>query len=160
MDWREELTGLVFPRRCPICDDIVRPRGELICPECRSVISFVHEPCCKKCGKTLEDPDREYCGDCLRRTRSFEAGISLLNYEGPAADSIARIKYHNKREYLDYYADEAMKEDYGIKPWHSMTGTYSYNGKFVGFFSRMGREFVISESHHGVSIPSFRLIGE
>lgn len=61
---------------------------------------------------------------------------------------------------VDYYADEAMKEDYGIKPWHSMTGTYSYNGKFVGFFSRMGREFVISESHHGVSIPSFRLIGE
>ncbi|MDD6197052.1 MAG: ComF family protein [[Clostridium] aminophilum] len=109
VDWKEELTGLVFPRRCPICDDIVRPRGELICPECRSAISFVREPCCKKCGKALDDPGREYCGDCLRHTRSFEAGISLLNYEGPAADSIARIKYHNKREYLDFYADEAVK---------------------------------------------------
>lgn len=59
-----------------------------------------------------------------------------------------------------HYADEAMTEDYGIRPWFSMTGTYSFNGKFNGFFSRMGREFVISESHHGVSIPSFRLIGE
>ena len=51
-------------------------------------------------------------------------------------------------------------EDYGIDDWYSMTGTYSYNGKFVGFFSRMGQEHVISESHHGVSIPSFRLEGE
>ncbi len=61
---------------------------------------------------------------------------------------------------ISYYAEEALKEDYGIKPWFSMTGTYSFNGKFNGFFSRMGQEFVISESHHGVSIPSFRLIGE
>ena len=51
-------------------------------------------------------------------------------------------------------------EDYGIGDWYSMIGTYSYNGKFVGFFSRMGQEHVISESHHGVSIPSFRLEGE
>ncbi len=50
--------------------------------------------------------------------------------------------------------------DYGIAPWYSMTGTYAYNGKFVGFFSRMGQEHVISESHHGVSIPSFMLCGE
>lgn len=61
---------------------------------------------------------------------------------------------------ISHYADEAMTEDYGIRPWFSMTGTYSFNGKFNGFFSRMGREFVISESHHGVSIPSFRLLGE
>ena len=60
----------------------------------------------------------------------------------------------------DYYAGEALQGDFGISAWHSMTGTYSYNGKFSGFFSRMGKEFVISESHHGVSIPSFRLIGE
>ncbi|MCR5666908.1 MAG: hypothetical protein K6G01_08765 [Eubacterium sp.] len=39
--------------------------------------------------------------------------------------------------------------------WHSMTGIYSYNGTFYGFFSRMGKEGVISESHDGVSIPSF-----
>ena len=39
--------------------------------------------------------------------------------------------------------------------WHSMTGIYSYNGHFAGFFSRMGKEGVISESHDGVSVPSF-----
>ncbi len=61
---------------------------------------------------------------------------------------------------IDFYAGEAMEGDFGIKPWFSMTGTYSFNGKFSGFFSRMGQENVISESHHGVSIPSFRLIGE
>lgn len=57
-------------------------------------------------------------------------------------------------------APSESEEDCGISEWHSMTGTFSYNGKFAGFFSRMGQEFVISESHHGVSIPSYRLIGE
>ncbi len=61
---------------------------------------------------------------------------------------------------IDFYAEDALQGDVGIEPWHSMTGTYSFNGKFIGFFSRMGKENVISESHHGVSIPSFRLIGE
>lgn len=56
--------------------------------------------------------------------------------------------------------EEAALADYGIGDWFSMTGTYSYNGRFVGFFSRMGQEHVISESHNGVSIPSFRLVGE
>lgn len=83
----------------------------------------------------------------------------------PAADDLKDDTYNSDKpaglvSAIAYYADEAMKEDYGIKPWFSMTGTYSFNGKFGGFFSRMGQEFVISESHHGVSIPSFRLIGE
>ena len=56
------------------------------------------------------------------------------------------------------YKDEKCKEPFGIEEWHSMTGTYSFNGNHHGFFSRMGKEGVISESHNGVSIPSYLIV--
>lgn len=38
---RAFLTDLLFPRRCPVCGDIVLPKGELICPACVKKLSFV-----------------------------------------------------------------------------------------------------------------------
>lgn len=56
------------------------------------------------------------------------------------------------------YRDETAEDPHGIEKYYSMTGIYSFNGKHHGFFSRMGKEGVISESHNGVSIPSFRIL--
>lgn len=33
----------------------------------------------------------------------FEYGMALLNYNDVAKNSMVQIKYHNKREYLDFY---------------------------------------------------------
>lgn len=46
----------------------------------------------------------EFCFDCVRHKRSFEFGRALLNYDDVSGPSMARIKYHNKREYLDFYS--------------------------------------------------------
>ena len=46
----------------------------------------------------------EYCYDCSRHPRSFTCGMALLNYNQAARDSMAAIKYKNRREYLDFYA--------------------------------------------------------
>lgn len=46
----------------------------------------------------------EYCSDCLRHPRSFDRGLALLNYNEAARHSMAKIKYNNKRQYLDFYA--------------------------------------------------------
>ena len=54
----------------------------------------------------------EYCYDCARHLRTFEFGMALLNYNEAAARSMAQIKYHNKREYLDFYG-EAIAGRYG-----------------------------------------------
>lgn len=43
---------LLFPRRCPVCGDVVLPKGRLICPGCVKKLSFVTPPVCMKCGKT------------------------------------------------------------------------------------------------------------
>ena len=105
----EALPGLLFPRRCPVCDDIVMPKGELCCPECRSLLSYVREPVCMKCGKEISDGTEEYCSDCRKHRRTFEYAISVFNYTDIASDSLSAIKYKNRREYLDFYAEEALR---------------------------------------------------
>ena len=109
---RTFFTDLLFPRRCPVCGGIVLPKGELICPGCVKKLSFVKQPVCKKCGKEITSAEREYCLDCTKHKRSFDYGRALLNYNDTAKKSMADIKYRNRREYLDFYA-EAVCLRYG-----------------------------------------------
>ena len=102
---REMLLDLVFPRRCPVCGEIVIPKGEFICPSCVKKLSPVHQPVCLKCGKELESDRMEFCYDCTRHHRSFERNLALLNYNDTASRSMSAIKYKNKREYLDFYSE-------------------------------------------------------
>lgn len=95
----------LYPRRCPVCDQIVLPKGALICPACFPKLSYVKGPVCKKCGKQVFSDTVEYCFDCTRRHHSFEYGLALINYDDYARHSMAAIKYKNKRQYLDFYAE-------------------------------------------------------
>lgn len=97
------ITEMFFPRRCPVCGDLVTPRGELICPECIGELHFISEPVCKVCGREILSEDEELCGNCKRHRFSFEYGYALMSYNDVAAHSITRIKYTGAREYLDYY---------------------------------------------------------
>jgi len=103
------LIDALFPRRCPVCGDIVMPKGRLICPPCVPRLSFVKGPVCQRCGKEIMSDTQEYCADCARRKRSFEYGAALLNYNETASRSMAAVKYKNKREYLAYYAQESVR---------------------------------------------------
>ena len=75
-------------------------------------LSFVKQPVCKKCGKEITSAEREYCLDCTKHKRSFDYRRALLNYNDTAKKSMADIKYRNRREYLDFYA-EAVCLRYG-----------------------------------------------
>ena len=44
---------LLYPRRCPVCSEIVMPKGNLICPDCMEKLAFVRRPVCKCCGKEI-----------------------------------------------------------------------------------------------------------
>lgn len=100
---KENILSILFPRRCPVCGEIVRPAGRLICPSCFLKLSFVKSPVCKKCGKEILDETVEFCKDCMVHRHAFEYGVALLNYNEAARNSMAQVKYHNKREYLDFY---------------------------------------------------------
>ena len=62
-----------------------------------------------KCGKEISDGTEEYCSDCRKHRRTFEYAISVFNYTDIASDSLSAIKYKNRREYLDFYAEEAVR---------------------------------------------------
>ena len=120
---KEMLITLLFPRRCPVCGDIVPgvssirgralpPLEHLICPECIASLSPVRQPVCMRCGKEVTGSRTEYCPDCMRHPRSFDGGAALFHYNEAARRSMAAIKYKNRREYLDFYS-QAMVSRYG-----------------------------------------------
>lgn len=59
-----------------------------------------------KCGKPLLDIDAEYCRDCGRTTHIFNRGRALYVYNKAVRASITRFKYHNRREYADFYGKD------------------------------------------------------
>lgn len=95
-----------------MCGQIVLPEGAFICARCVKKLHFIQQPSCKKCGTELISDREEYCPDCLRHQKSFESGIALIQYNEAAKKSMAAIKYKNRREYLDFYA-EGMVHRYG-----------------------------------------------
>ncbi len=104
------LLNLIYPRRCPMCDGIVGgPYGTLICPECEKCLRRVREPVCKKCGKPLDAEETEYCTDCAGKSHVYTRGMAALEYGGLMKASIGRFKYHNRREYADFYARELFR---------------------------------------------------
>lgn len=99
----ETFLDILYPRRCPVCHEIVKKRGELICPSCRREVQPLREPLCKKCGKPIRDPAAEYCRDCREREHLYTRGLAVLPYTGKIKQSIYQMKFHNKREYIDFY---------------------------------------------------------
>lgn len=105
----EQILELLFPRVCPVCGQIVQPKGELICPSCRRKVSYVTGAYCMKCGKTLLHDTKEYCRDCSRKERSFKQGIILSNYTPEVQKALLDVKYHNLRQNLDFFAAEIIR---------------------------------------------------
>lgn len=99
------VLDILFPRRCPVCGEVVEQEGGLICPSCFLKLSFIKSPTCKKCGKEIIDETMEFCEDCMAHRHAFEYGIGLVNYDETARKSMVKIKYENKREYLDFYGN-------------------------------------------------------
>lgn len=108
MKIKEILTDIIFPPRCPLCDQVIPP-GIGVCPDCRKEVLCITEPVCKKCGKPLENMRQEYCTDCARKHHWYDQGKAVFVYQGKIKQSMYRFKYSNKREYAAFYADEAVK---------------------------------------------------
>lgn len=99
----------IYPRRCPICGNIVKPKGALACSDCYGKASLIREPRCKKCGKSIVHMEDEFCYDCNKREHMYEYGFSLWNYNDVMRKSIANFKYHHRREYAEFYAEEFVR---------------------------------------------------
>ena len=105
---QEVFTELLFPRRCPVCDNIVTPWGALCCRKCVSRLQYLGSNYCMKCGKGLSRQETEYCHDCRRHPHTFERGRSLYRYES-VAGSLFRFKYQGRQEYADFWGEELYR---------------------------------------------------
>ena len=84
----QRVKELLFPRRCPVCDEAVPWKEGLICRECIPRIRYVGGHYCMKCGKPLEKQETEFCQDCTVRRHVFDRGRSVFLYPSIAGSSI------------------------------------------------------------------------
>lgn len=117
---KADIAGLLYPRRCPVCHDVVEEPGGLVCEICLTRLSRVRRPSCRKCGKPLLSEDAEYCMDCMKRKHEFRMGCSPFVYDKVMRDSIAAFKYRGRREYAAFYAEEILRACAGdMKSWNA-----------------------------------------
>lgn len=110
----QAILDIIYPVRCPICTEIVIPKGNFICSSCKEKLPYVREPKCMKCGKPIDFMEKEYCSDCQRKRYHYDKGYALWVYNEALKHSIARYKYHSKKEYAKFYIQE-MLQLYGDK---------------------------------------------
>lgn len=103
------LLDYIFPRRCPLCEEIITNNKLLTCEKCSEKDFFINGPRCKKCGKEISLAEKEYCYDCEKRSHKFEMGVSAFRHTKEVKNSIYRFKYSNKREYKDFFCDSIIK---------------------------------------------------
>ena len=65
---------------------------------------MIREPVCKKCGKPIEQAEREFCTDCEKHTHVYKEGCAPFVYKGQIQKSILKMKLHNKRSYAAFFA--------------------------------------------------------
>lgn len=106
---KEIFVDLLYPRRCPVCDEVIAQGAGLLCGSHKE-LPYVKMPCCMRCGKELENDYQEYCHDCFVHERHFIRGFPVFNYIEPIKSSVLSIKYNNKREYCDFYSREMAKK--------------------------------------------------
>lgn len=99
---------MIYPVRCPVCGDIVIPKGKRICQPCKRKLQYIKEPRCKKCSKPIELEEKEFCSDCQRKDYHFTKGYAVWVYDDITKHSMAEFKYHNKKEYALFYVEELL----------------------------------------------------
>jgi len=106
---------------------------------CAEKLRYVTGATCMQCGRPLDNDAREYCYDCQRLWRIITSevassqklkqnqsalhrqmgilqnevpisqGKAIYLYQGPIKETMYRFKYSNKREYADFFAEEAVR---------------------------------------------------
>ena len=120
----KRLYDVLYPPRCPGCDDILYDRGRvsrpMVCPKCDEKILRVKQPACMKCGKPLDAYEEEYCADCAKKNHEYNRGIATFVYSETMKRSMYGFKYNGRREYANFYAAEtAGNWSHIIRMWNA-----------------------------------------
>ena len=99
----------IFPIQCPICNQIVVPKGEMYHLECFVKLEFLTEPFCKKCGMPIASEEQEYCKSCILEDRGWDFGRSIFYYRGIAKRALYQVKQEGTKELICFFALQMKK---------------------------------------------------
>lgn len=131
---REFALSLLFPRRCPVCDEILpqQDTAKKIHPSCEVKLIPISGAVCMHCGRPfrkllrkdsrqssdiyMDNSNKEFCIECQKQgyvswqeTSSIRMGKALYLYRGAIKESMYRFKYANKQEYATFFAQRAVE---------------------------------------------------
>lgn len=108
MNMIRQLERLLFPERCIICNQQLKPgksgiseipenagREAILCAQCRTEVQPITKNYCPKCGKKRKHSD-QWCYDCGHRSHYYEAGRGMYVYQDPVKKSLAGLKFFGK----------------------------------------------------------------
>ena len=99
----EFLLDMIYPKRCPVCHEVLKDRNQLLCRKCAGKLRPFSGSLCMKCGKPVGQ-EEEYCHSCRNGSHYFTEGRSIFPYEEIWRQSLVRFKYYGCREYGAFYA--------------------------------------------------------
>lgn len=99
---------LVFPRKCPLCSEIVIPKDKKACTSCIEKLPFITEPRCKRCSKPVTVQEQEYCYDCIKARHHYESGFAVFLYQGNIKKSLMDYKFRGLKQYVDFYVEQLI----------------------------------------------------
>lgn len=104
----KKFLNILYPRRCPVCNQILNENGRKICTVCEKALHPILKDYCLKCGRPVAS-EMEYCRECRTTHREFERGRGVFLYNNQMKRSLLRYKYYGNREYGEYYADSICR---------------------------------------------------
>ena len=107
----DNVIRVLYPAQCPVCGDKGPYKEGKIHIKCRDELPYINGARCRKCSKEILDRRAEYCYDCQKSRHLYREGVALFAHKGKIKNAVYAIKYDNKREYLDFFADELIKEE-------------------------------------------------
>ena len=105
----------LYPERCPVCMQIVTPKGAMIHPKCRRKLDSIKEPVCYKCGMPLSSEETEYCAVCsCQKNRGWDKGRSLFPYHGSMGNALRLVKKDGRVEFVRFFAKQIKEKQEGF----------------------------------------------
>ena len=98
-----KFLNILYPRRCPVCHQILGEQGILVCRECEDRLHPIITDYCLKCGRPVA-AEVEFCQECRTSHREFDRGRGVFLYNNRMRQSLLHYKYYGNREYGEYYA--------------------------------------------------------
>jgi len=106
----KSLIDLIYPPRCPVCQEFLQDQNTLkdgqdlpFCQACFSDFTEIKSPICSLCGRPFSDgveQDR-VCEDCLRKRPSYDIARAPYLYDGALMTAIHELKYAQRSHLAD-----------------------------------------------------------